>query len=43
METEDLDKFISDLKASNKLIIVEGIKDKKALNKLGIKNFLVLP
>ena len=33
--------FISELKSSNKLIIVEGKKDKTSLKKLGISNYIV--
>ena len=39
---EEINEFLKELKASNKLIIVEGIKDKKALNKLGITNYIVV-
>jgi len=38
----NLDDFIDKLKQSNKLIIVEGKKDKNALEKVGIKNIFVL-
>ena len=41
MEKEITD-FISKLKNSDKLIIVEGIKDKKALNSIGVNNFIVM-
>ncbi len=37
-----MDKFIEKLKNSKKLIIVEGPKDKKALEQLGIKNIITL-
>ncbi len=33
-----IEKFISRLKKSNKLIVVEGKKDKKALETFGIRN-----
>ena len=39
---EKLEDFISELKNSSKLIIVEGKKDKKALGDLGIKNIITL-
>lgn len=39
---QDLDDWIQNLKESNKLILVEGIKDKKALQILGIKNILTI-
>ncbi len=42
MEKEDIIAFLSELKASNKLVIVEGIKDRKALKKLGINNYIVV-
>lgn len=35
-------ELIEKIKKSNKLIIVEGKNDKKALNQLGLKNILVL-
>ena len=38
----DLDSFISELKKTSKLIIVEGKKDKKALEEFGIKNIITL-
>jgi 5S rRNA maturation endonuclease (ribonuclease M5) len=43
METkkEELEKFLLELKQSNKLIIVEGPKDKKALQEVGVSNFIV--
>ena len=39
---EDLKKEISKLKESGKAIIVEGIKDKRALEKLGLKKIFTL-
>jgi len=39
---EEIKELISELSKSNKLIIVEGPKDKKALNKLGINNYIVV-
>ena len=41
MEKNALIQFIQELKKANKLIIVEGIKDKRALNKLGVNNYIV--
>ena len=41
IQIEALKEFLSELKKSNKLIIVEGPKDKKALNKVGITNYVV--
>jgi len=38
----ELDQWIAKLKKEDKLIIVEGIKDKRALASLGIKNIIVL-
>jgi len=38
---EELENFLLELKQSNKLIIVEGPKDKKALNEVGITNYIV--
>lgn len=38
---EELQKFLLELKQSNKLIIVEGPKDKKSLQEAGITNFIV--
>lgn len=40
--SEELSSFIEKLKESNKLIIVEGEKDKKALENLGIKKIITL-
>ena len=40
--SEELISFIEKLKESNKLIIVEGEKDKKALENLGIKKIITL-
>ena len=39
---EELNEEINKLKNSNKLIIVEGKKDRKALEKLGFKNIIEL-
>jgi len=39
---EELNQEINKLKDSNTLIIVEGKKDRKALEKLGIKNIIEL-
>ena len=39
---KDLDAFISELKKCNKLIIVEGKKDKKALEELDVRNIITL-
>ena len=35
---KDISSLIKDIKKENKLVIVEGKKDKKALESLGIKN-----
>ena len=40
--SKDLDLHLKKLKKSNKIIIVEGKKDKEALEKLGIKNIIEL-
>ena len=40
--SEELNEFIEKLKESNKLIIVEGEKDRKALEQLGINNIITL-
>ena len=40
--TRELDDFIKRLGNSGKLIIVEGMKDKKALEAFGIKNIVTL-
>ncbi|MBW2999345.1 toprim domain-containing protein [Candidatus Woesearchaeota archaeon] len=37
-----LSEWIEEVKNSGKLIIVEGLKDKKALNSLGISNVVTL-
>ena len=37
---ETLEDWISELRNCNKLIIVEGKKDKEALERLGIKNII---
>ncbi|MFH1642692.1 MAG: hypothetical protein ABIC04_07400 [Nanoarchaeota archaeon] len=42
MNSKELTNFLADIGKSNKLIIVEGIKDKKALNNLGIANYIVI-
>ena len=41
-EDKEIENFISKLRKSNKLIIVEGKKDKSALEKLGLKNIIIL-
>lgn len=41
-EIENLEDWVSKLKDCNKLIVVEGKKDKAALNKLGIRNIRTL-
>lgn len=38
----NLEDWIQDLKKSDKLILVEGIKDKKALQLLGIRNTITI-
>jgi 5S rRNA maturation endonuclease (ribonuclease M5) len=38
---QELQDFLLELKKSNKLIIVEGPKDKKAMQEAGITNFIV--
>ncbi|MBU1204524.1 MAG: toprim domain-containing protein [Nanoarchaeota archaeon] len=40
--SEELNSFIEKLKESNKAIVVEGEKDKKALEQLGIKKIITL-
>ena len=40
--SKDLGLYLNKLKKSNKIIIVEGKKDKEALEKLGIKNIIEL-
>ncbi len=42
MELEELKKEITRLGLSGKIVIVEGIKDKIALEKLGIKRIITL-
>ena len=42
MDNSDLKEEITKLKQSDKLVIVEGKKDKAALEKLGIKNIFTL-
>lgn len=39
---DTLQEWVKELKESNKIIIVEGINDKKALNSLGIGNVITL-
>lgn len=41
-DKQEIKEFLSELNQSNKLIIVEGPKDKKALNKVGITNYIVI-
>lgn len=41
-ETEEILAFIEHIKQENLLVLVEGIKDKRALEELGIKNVLTL-
>lgn len=41
-KTEEIQSFIEKIKDSNTLIIVEGKKDRTALQKLGIKNIVEL-
>ena len=41
-KTEEFHSFIEKIKASNTLIIVEGKKDKAALQRLGIDNIIEL-
>lgn len=40
--TEELQKLLCSLKDKNILVIVEGIKDKKALLSFGISNIIIL-
>ena len=40
--SEELNEFIEKLKETNKAIVVEGEKDKKALENLGIKKIITL-
>ncbi|MBW2980003.1 toprim domain-containing protein [Candidatus Woesearchaeota archaeon] len=40
--TEEIKKEIEKLKNSDNIIMVEGIKDKRALNHLGLKNIVTL-
>ena len=40
--SEELSSFIEKLKETNKAIVVEGEKDKKALENLGIKKIITL-
>ena len=42
LDTEELQKIIEKIKSYNIPIIVEGIKDKKALEKLGLTNISTL-
>lgn len=39
---ENIEEWVEKLKKSNKIIIVEGMKDKKALQAFGIKNIFHL-
>ena len=39
---EELNSFIEKIKSSNTLVIIEGKKDRKALEKLGIDNVMEL-
>ncbi len=39
---EELQDFIRKLIQSNKLVVVEGIKDKNSLKRLGVTNYIVL-
>ena len=39
---ETIEDWISELKNTDKIIIVEGRKDKEALNNLGINNIITL-
>ncbi len=41
-KTEELQYFIGEVKNSNALVVVEGKKDKTALQKLGINNVITL-
>ena len=41
-KTEDIQSFIEKIKDSNTLIIVEGKKDRAALQKLGLNNIIEL-
>lgn len=41
-KTEELQYFIGEVKNSNALVVVEGKKDKSALQKLGINNVVTL-
>jgi len=41
-EDKEINEFILKLRSSNKLIIVEGKKDKAALEALGLKNIITL-
>ena len=42
MHFEDFDDFLEKLKTCEKLIVVEGVKDKNALESLGIANIFTL-
>lgn len=39
---ENIESWLNNLKECNKLIIVEGIKDKKVLEDFGISNIIIL-
>ena len=41
---QEFEEFVKDLRkeSKDKVVVVEGIKDKKALDKLGIKNIITL-
>ncbi len=39
---EELKEFLAKLKQTDKLVIVEGVKDKKALEELEVKNIITL-
>ncbi len=42
IDNQELLELLADIKIKNKLVIVEGIKDKRALAKLGIINVITL-
>ena len=42
IEKEEILKLLEEIKEKNKLVIAEGIKDKRALAKLGITNVITL-
>lgn len=41
-EVEDILEFLDEIKQKNLLVVVEGLKDVRALNELGITNILSL-